>query len=96
MPNAGNPVTKQTVDSFFGDVAVRFTALMADAEKANVWAAGVADEYLNGLGYGTDDIAALRDAAYAYGVLAQVYSGATAVSPATDFRISIRPLAGLG
>lgn len=96
MPNAGIPVTKQTVDSVFGDIAVRFAALMADAEKANVWLAGVEDPYLTGLGYGNDDITALRDAAYAYGVLAQAYSGQVAISPATDFRVSIRKLAGLG
>lgn len=96
MPNAGNPVTKQTVDLFFGDAAVRFGTLMADAEKANVWLAGVEDAYLNGLGYGDDDVAALRDAAYAFGRLSQIYTGQATVDPATDFRVSIRKMAGLG
>ena len=96
MSNVGIPITKQTVDTFFGDVAVRFAALMSDAEQANTWLSGVEDAYLQGLGYSTDDITALHDAAYAYGVLAQAYSGQVAISPATDFRVSIRKLAGLG
>ena len=96
MLNAGNPVTKQTVDAAFGGIAIRFTDLMADAEQANAWLADATDGDLTALGYVTADITALRDAAYAYGVVAQVYSGVTALPTATDFRVSIRKLAGLG
>jgi hypothetical protein len=96
MLNVGVPVTKTSVDNAFGGIAVRFADLMADAEQANVWLAGIADADLTALGYSDDDITALKDAAYAYGVLAQVYTGAVAVDPATDFRVSIRKLAGPG
>ena len=96
MLNVGNPVTKQTVDNVFGGIAVRFADLMVDAEQASTWLAGIVDGDLTALGYQTDDITALRDAAYAYGVLTQAYSGQTAISPATDFRVAIRKLAGPG
>lgn len=96
MLNAGVPVTKQTVDSFFGGIAVRLAKVMDDAEQANVWLAGVTDPDLTGLGYTTDDISALKDAAYACGVVAQVYTGAANLPNATDFRVGIRKLAGLG
>ena len=96
MLNAGVPVTKQTVDSVFGGLAVRFAALMADADQANVWLSAVSDGDLTALGYVTDDITALRNAAYAYGVLSQLYTGATNLVTATDFRTGIRPLAGPG
>lgn len=96
MLNAGVPVTKASVDSAFGGLATRFASIMADAERANVWLAGASDADLTALGYVTADIDGLRAAAYAYGVLAQVYIGATEVTPPTDFRVNITPLAGPG
>jgi hypothetical protein len=96
MLNAGIPVTKQTVDSVFGGIAVRLAQLMDDAAQANYWLAGTSDSDLTGLGYQAGDISALKDAAYAYGVLSQLYIGQTNLPAATDYRVSIRKLAGLG
>jgi len=96
MINAGVPVTKQTVDAFFGGVAVRLAQVMDDAAEANAWLAGVSDQDLTGLGYTADDIVALKDAAYACGIVAQLYTGAANLPNATDFRVGIRKLAGLG
>jgi hypothetical protein len=96
MLNAGVPVTKQTVDSFFGGIAVRLARIMDDAEQANAWLSEIADSDLTGLGYTADDIAALKDAAYAFGIVAQIYTGSANLPTATDFRVGIRKLAGLG
>ena len=96
MLNVGMPVTKQTIDAFFGNLAIRLAQVMDDAERASSWLAAVTDFDLEGLGYTVGDVTALRDAGYAYGVVAQVYSGQVAVDPATDFRVSIRKLSGLG
>jgi hypothetical protein len=96
MINAGVPVTKGVVDDVFGGLATAFDDLMADAAQANAWLAGMSDGDLTALGYTTDDIAALKDAAYAYGVVSQLYSGQINLSNATDFRVSVRKLGGLG
>lgn len=95
MLNAGNPVTKATVDAKFGGLAVRFPAIMAEAAQANAWLADATDLDLTGLGYEVGDITALRDAAYAYGILTQVYAGATNLPTAMDFTTAIEKLAGL-
>lgn len=38
----------------------------------------------------------MNDAAYAFGILSQVYTGAVNLPTATDFTVSIRKLAELG
>ena len=96
MLNVGVPVTKQTVDSRVGGLATRFPDIMGNAEQVSDWISAASDGDLEALGYVTADITALRDAAYAFGVIAQAYRGAIAISPPTDFRVSIRKLAGLG
>ena len=96
MLNVGVPVTKPSVDAFFGGVATRLHHVMDDAATANAWLAGISDQDLTGLGYTADDINALKDAAYAFGVVSQIYTGVTNLPNATDFRVGIRKLAGLG
>ena len=96
MLNAGIPITKPAVDSFFGGLAVRLAQAMTDAARANVWLAGMSDNDLTALGYTAEDITALKDAAYAFGVVANLYTGASNLPTATDFRVGIRKLAGLG
>ena len=96
MLTAGNPVTKQTVDMAFGGLAVQLAQMELGAERANAWLASASDGDLTGLGYTTEDIAALRACAVAAGLLAQVYAGDVALPDAVDFKTDIQTLAGLG
>ena len=96
MLNAGNPVTKQTIDRAFGGLALQLSQMELGAEMANAWLASASDGDLTGFGYSSEDITALRACAVAAGLLAQVYSGAVNLPDPVDFKAAIQALVGLG
>lgn len=101
MINVGAQVTKQVIDSTYGGLAQRTLKLFNDIIQANTWLASNVppddDSSLLALGYtvgDNSDASALRDADYALGVIRQLCTGEMSLPVATDYRPSLRKIAG--
>lgn len=91
----GLTVTKQTIDSAAGSVAVAVEVALTKARQLKYFMDGQVDADLVALGYTAGEVATLRSAAADLDTLAAVYQGASTQGSVKDFRTFARRLTGV-